>query len=197
MVRTESGRDLIAEIEGGIKREVSVGCAVERAVCSVCGGDLREGGCGHQKGREYDGRLCYASLEGAGDAYEFSFVAVPAQPRAGVVKGGVREYADLKTLAARNPGCAKELAKLEEEAGLGRRYLGELREEVVRLGLLAGAGLDRDTLKSMAGKLGQEELTAMKEVYGRQAVKRYPLKTQLEYGEKTVRPEEQDGAFLI
>ena len=46
MVRTESGRDLIAEIEGGIKREVSVGCAVERAVCSICGGDLRTGDCG-------------------------------------------------------------------------------------------------------------------------------------------------------
>ena len=29
----------------------------------------------------------YASLEGASDAYEFSFVAVPAQPEAGVVKG--------------------------------------------------------------------------------------------------------------
>lgn len=57
--------------------------------------------------------------------------------------------------------------------------------------------MDRDTLKSMTGKLGQEELTAMKEAYGRQAAKRYPLKTQLEYGEKTVRPEEQDGAFLI
>ena len=29
MVRTEGNRDLIAEIEGGIKKEVSVGCAVE------------------------------------------------------------------------------------------------------------------------------------------------------------------------
>ena len=197
MARTDSTKDLIAEIEAGIKKEVSVGCAVERSVCSICGGDLREGGCGHQKGREYDGRLCWASLEGASDAYEFSFVAVPAQPRAGVVKGGVREYADLKTLAARNPGCAKELERLEKEAQLGRKYLGELKDEVVRLGLLAGAGLERETLKAMADKLGQAELIAMKEAYGRQAAKRYPLKTQLEYGEKTVRPEEQDGAFLI
>ena len=31
MVRTQGNRDLIAEIEGGIKKEVSVGCAVERA----------------------------------------------------------------------------------------------------------------------------------------------------------------------
>ena len=37
MVRTQGNQDLIAEIEGGIKREVSVGCAVERSVCSICG----------------------------------------------------------------------------------------------------------------------------------------------------------------
>ena len=86
MMRTESNRDLIAEIEGGIKKEVSVGCAVERAVCSICGQDCAAEDCGHQKGQEYGGQLCYATLEGAADAYEFSFVAVPAQPAAGVVK---------------------------------------------------------------------------------------------------------------
>ena len=31
MLRTDSAKDLIAEIEGGIKKEVSVGCAVERS----------------------------------------------------------------------------------------------------------------------------------------------------------------------
>ena len=81
MVRTDSSRDLIAEIEGGIKKEVSVGCSVERAICSVCGCDRTEADCGHEKGREYGGQLCYATLEGAGDAYEFSFVAVPAHGR--------------------------------------------------------------------------------------------------------------------
>lgn len=35
MVRTESNQDLIAEIEGGIKREVSVGCSVARMTCSI------------------------------------------------------------------------------------------------------------------------------------------------------------------
>ena len=40
MVRTQGNQDLIAEIEGGIKREVSVGCAVKRAECSICGSDM-------------------------------------------------------------------------------------------------------------------------------------------------------------
>ena len=113
LLRTEGNAELIREIEGGIKKEVSVGCAVERSVCSICGADLNQGQCGHRKGEVYDGKLCYASLEGASDAYEFSFVAVPAQPAAGVVKGAGRVYADLKTLAAEHPGCARELEKLE------------------------------------------------------------------------------------
>lgn len=93
MVRTESNQDLIAEIEGGIKREVSVGCSVARMTCSICG---EEGWhCGHRKGEVYDGKLCFFSLEEPQDAYEWSFVAVPAQPAAGVVKnkryGGLEE----------------------------------------------------------------------------------------------------------
>ena len=197
MLRTDSAKDLIAEIEGGIKKEVSVGCAVERSVCSICGADLREGRCGHKKGEVYDGKLCYVSLEGAGDAYEFSFVAVPAQPAAGVVKSVGRGYASLKELAAEHPGCAVELEKLEEEAVLGRGYLSELKQEVVRLGLLAGMGLDHDTLVSMTDKLSRKELLAMKEAYGRRAEERYPLKTQLEYGEKAALQNEKDQAFLI
>ena len=197
MVRTDSTRDLIAEIEGGIKKEVSVGCAVERAICSVCGADFHREACGHEKGREYEGKLCYASLEGASDAYEFSFVAVPAQPAAGVVKGVGRGCATLKALALEHPGCAKELERLEEEAALGRACLEELKGEVVRLGLLAGLGLEGETLKGMADKASRKELLDMKEAWGRRAGERYPLKPQLEYGEKRAVRDERDGAFLI
>ena len=87
LLRTEGNRELIAAIEGGIKKEVSVGCAVERSVCSICGEDIRDRTkCAHVKGREYGGKLCWADLSGATDAYEWSFVAVPAQRQAGVVK---------------------------------------------------------------------------------------------------------------
>ena len=84
MVRTEGNRDLIAEIEGGIKKEISVGCAVNRTACSICGSAA--GSCGHRRGEICDGRLCFFNLEEPVDAYEWSFVAVPAQRRAGVVK---------------------------------------------------------------------------------------------------------------
>lgn len=84
MLRTESNQDLIAEIEGGIKKEVSVGCAVGQVACSICGKDL--GACGHRKGQVYEGKRCWGELLHASDAYEWSFVAVPAQPAAGVTK---------------------------------------------------------------------------------------------------------------
>jgi len=86
MIRTAANADLIKEIEGGIKKEVSVSCSVGRRVCSVCGRDRSEDPCGHIKGRRYEGSICCDILEEPSDAYEWSFVAVPAQPSAGVTK---------------------------------------------------------------------------------------------------------------
>ena len=63
LLRTQENESLIAEIEGGIKREVSVGCAVTRAECSICGSDM--GRCAHEKGKRYGGRLCCARLRGS------------------------------------------------------------------------------------------------------------------------------------
>ena len=84
MLRSEKNQALIEEIEGGIKKEVSVGCAVARRVCSVCGGEISQ--CGHVPGRQYDGKLCTAILEDPTDADERTFVAVHAQREAGVLK---------------------------------------------------------------------------------------------------------------
>ena len=193
MVRTQGNRDLIAEIEGGIKKEVSVGCAVERAVCSVCGRPWGEEGCDHQKGQRYDGRLCYAILEGARDAYEFSFVAVPAQPLAGVVKSA----GDWRELAAQAPGGARELEELEKQARLGRQYLDQLRGELVRQAMLADGQLEEAVIRSAADKLSHRELEALTASFARRAGERYPVKPQLSYGEKAAQPREGDRAFLV
>lgn len=95
MIRTDSNKDLIAEIVGGIKKEVSTSCTPEKMICNICGTDNMQKYCRHWPGVEYtieDGtakgakKRCKMLLSGAKDAYELSFVAVPAQPRAGTRK---------------------------------------------------------------------------------------------------------------
>ena len=180
MMRTEDNAGLIAEIDGGIKREVSVGCAVERVECSICGEDMNASQrCGHQRGQEYGGQLCTGILLGATDAYEWSFVAVPAQKKAGVVKR------------------AKFREKLEREAEIGRTYLERLRGEVVRLACLVQPEADRDLMERVARRLDWEELDGLKKLYQAQADRRFIPQSQLWQGED--RPEDRrgDSAFLI
>jgi len=87
MVKTSRNADLIAEIQAGIRKEVSLGCRVDKAICSICGTDNVKTYCEHFPGKRYNNnQLCYFSLENASDAYELSFVAVPAQAHAGTVK---------------------------------------------------------------------------------------------------------------
>ena len=190
MLRTEKNEELIAEIEGGIKKEVSVGCSVSSSVCSVCGKEI--GLCGHEKGRIYDGKLCYAELKDASDAYEWSFVAVPAQPKAGVMKrDGQEETGSLKALVRQRGSRAnlRELEKLEKQAELGRTYLGELRKEVCRLMLTAEKSFDGETVEKMTEKLGEEELKELKRVYGEKSTKM--LGTQLCYGGEARKAEDE------
>lgn len=86
ILNTDSNKDLITEIKGGIKKEVSVNMRVEKAICSICKIDNAKEACPHWWGREYDGQKCHFILDGAHDAFELSFVAVPAQAKAGTVK---------------------------------------------------------------------------------------------------------------
>ena len=197
MLRSPGSEQLIAEIDAGIKKEVSVGCSVAKKVCSICGADVTAIPCEHRRGERYDGKLCYVELMGARDAYEFSFVAVPAQPAAGVVKGMETPCADLKQLVRRHPQCEKQLEALEQEAVLGRSYLQQLKDDVVRLGLLAGLGLECSQLREMANTLYPSQLEQLKQAYGRQAGKNYPMPTQLSYGEKMEDDSRWDEAFLI
>lgn len=90
MVKTEKNADLISEIKAGIKKEVSTSCRPKHANCSICGVDNMKNYCSHYWGKEYETqegkKTCYFTLDGAKEAYEVSFVAVPAQPRAGTTK---------------------------------------------------------------------------------------------------------------
>ncbi len=174
MMRTAENADLIAEIDGGIKREVSVGCAVEKVICSICGEELED--CPHEKGQEYDGQVCAGVLTGVTDAYEWSFVAVPAQRKAGVIKSA---------------------RKLEDEARLGRRYLKSLRREMARLAGIAEPEAGHALLERVADKLDEAELLGLIKLYRGKTDKLLTGRPQLSYGEEGQEPEIADGAYLI
>lgn len=90
----DGNEELIKAIEGGITKEVSVGCQMGDCVCSICGTQFHYNWqtgkylCEeeHFKGNVYDGKMCVGDLVNPKDAYEVSFVAVPAQKGAGVTK---------------------------------------------------------------------------------------------------------------
>jgi hypothetical protein len=90
----DGNEEIIKAIEGGILKEVSVGCQMEKCACSICGETLSyqwqtgKSVCknDHIKGDAYDGKMCVGDLKDPKDAYEVSFVAVPSQKGAGVTK---------------------------------------------------------------------------------------------------------------
>lgn len=190
--RGGANEETIADIEAGIKKEVSVGCAMGQAVCSICGGEY--GTCGHSKGQSYDGQVCCAILRQPVDAYEFSFVAVPAQREAGVLKAMGAGQKRLKELAEQF-GAQGEYQVLKQQAALGQRYRKELEDSVVRLGLSLELGLQEPVLRRLAQCAGAEDLTAVKAAWQERLEQLMPVVTQL--GGQLERSAEVESGFLI
>ena len=183
--------EIIADIEAGIKKEVSVGCAMGRAICSVCGSEY--GTCGHLKGEQYDGQICCAILQEPVDAYEFSFVAVPAQRDAGVLKAlGARRFS-LKDLAEEF-GVQAEYRALYKQAELGKRYQKELEDNIVRLGLSLDLGVTEPVLRSIAGTAKAEDLLQLKTAWENRLAEMMPVTCQLSGSRKQ---EILESGFLI
>ena len=184
--------EIIADIEAGIKKEVSIGCAMGMAVCSVCGSEY--GTCGHLKGEAYDGQVCCAILKEPMDAYEFSFVAVPAQAAAGVLKALGGQNRCLKDLAAEF-GAQAEYRALYKQAQLGQRYEKELQDSIVRLGLSLDLGVPEPVLRNLAKTAAAEDLLALKIALEERLNEMLPVTTQL-LG-STGRGEIVESGFLI
>lgn len=189
--RGGGNEEFIADIEAGIKKEVSVGCAMGSCICSICGAEY--GTCGHCKGESYDGQLCCGILRDPVDAYEFSFVAVPAQREAGVIKaaGGGKSLKEL----ADQFGAQAEYRALYKDAQLGKQYRKELEQAVVRLGLALELGADADVLQSLCKTASAEDLMALKTAWQEKLDQQLPLTCQLLRGEMS--PAQVEAGYLI
>ena len=172
MRRTEGNAELIEMIDSGIVKEVSVGCSVGRTVCSVCRKDLHSPACSHVKGRVYQGELCCGELSDPTDAYEFSFVAVPAQRAAGVIKCEKKENKMLNitklleservTLEGGEIVALKEyIDGLKSDAQCVADYRNELLHRLEDGLREKGFEPDYETAKSIAQKLSIGEIRAL------------------------------------
>lgn len=145
MIRTEDNKSLIDEIDGGIKKEVSVSCSADKRTCSICGTDRSQGGCAHIKGKTYGGKLCHTVLDGITDAYEWSFVAVPAQVNAGVTK----KYTETDI---RSEAVSSDIRAANDE----------LRRDIRKLAFFSGGRTAADTMSAAIADMETSKLIALK-----------------------------------
>ncbi len=172
MLRNAETENLISQIDGGIKKEISVGCSVKSRVCSIC--KETNGMCSHKAGKEYDGVLCHFTLDEVCDAYEFSFVAVPSQRQAGVIKAFSPDEV-IKSLSKSDgevtltksqvKDIINEFSRLENEAKKGRAYEENLRREVMTEFYLAHPEMPRKVVSKMLMSLDCTALLSLKKVF--------------------------------
>ena len=128
------------------------------------------------------------------DAYEFSFVAVPAQRDAGVMKALGHGKKTLKELAEEF-GVQAEYRSLFKQAQLGLQYRRELEDSVVRLGLSLELGVSEPVLRSLCQSAAAEDLQALKAALQQRLEEMLPVTTQLGSFGRSAEPVE--NGFLI
>ena len=90
---------------------------------------------------------------------------------------------------------ASRKAQLRRQAALGRKYLQELRREVVRLAMLADEEVDGEVFAGMAERLEEPELKELKKAYEVRAAKKFPAMPQLRARSEAARGDE--SVFLV
>lgn len=154
MVKTSGNEDLIREIDGGIKKEVSVSVSAGSKTCSICGKEKRISPCTHINGEEYGGKLCHTVLSQITDAYEWSFVAVPAQRNAGVTKHYCENNISSET--------TRESSQIEFYKKLLSDVEDRTRREVMQLQFCIGGAVGK-AFSRITSKMDLKELLEFKD----------------------------------
>ena len=194
MPRTEKNKAFIEEIEAGIKKEVSISCSARKKTCSICSKHAGSFECKHIPGREYGGKMCYAVLDDISDAYEWSFVAVPAQKNAAVTKNynkikgeNMKDIIKSFAEAQANISIDKEQAKklfdyiksLEQKAEGALAYRSELCGEIKKLTSLVLPSLSSESATALSEKASIPELLEIKKALEQKAQEVMPFTVQL------------------
>lgn len=143
MLRNEKNQSLIDEICAGIKKEVSINCSVSEIICSECGKNVKKEHCTHIKGKD-----CYHILRKPTDAYEWSFVAVPAQKKAGTVKSFAKD---------------DDTENMEKYKAIAEKYNDFLRQEIVKLSAVAAPEMSVKSIDNICKSLDTDALETLRQ----------------------------------
>ena len=191
-VRSTKNEPLIRDIESGIKKEVSISCASDQRICSICG----EKHCNHIAGHKYDGKRCYKTITGITDAYEWSFVAVPAQRNAGVTKSFIKEKSMEKILKSIKEEKSLTLSEnelkkvsdyienLKEKSADGEKYRLSLCTKIKSYFSLAIPEISENCVDDMIKNLSTDSLEAISKAMKEKANTVVPITSQLYTEEK-------------
>ena len=164
MVRTSSNADLISEIDAGIKKEVSIGCKVDKKSCSICS----KISCSHKKGQLYNNNLCYHLLDNVSDAYEWSFVAVPAQKNAGITK----KFSTLTTTHSQN--ISNFSTHTIQLAQIGKNQLDIIKKDIFKSIFHSCSNSNMQIISNIMDTLDFNELCALKSILSTNTTKPFP-----------------------
>ena len=192
-LKSDCNKDLIASIDGGIRKEVSIGCAVGKVICSICGKDMKTHRCEHTKGKTYKGKLCHGILEDPTDAYEWSFVAVPAQRNAGVTKSFLpkEEYKvntseiiksmteDSSITAEKAKELSDYIGKLENLAKQAQCYKEHLTKDISRFARIIMPKVDTKQFTENCAEMDLDSLRKLRDDMQKQAGEIFPVTSQI------------------
>ncbi len=183
----------------GIKKEVSVSCAVSRCVCSICGHDIHDRGlCSHVKGRTYEGKRCIARLADPTDAFEWSFGRFPPSPELGWSKASGSGHVGT---AAVESGPRGPLAGGTEgpaaAGGDGAAIPGRAAAGDGPAGSFGRGGPGGETLRAIADRLEEPELERLRACYARRLEEKAAHAGAAAVRRGETGPEANDGSFVI
>lgn len=137
-------KSFIKKINGGILKEISISCQIQNKICSICGKEFNC--CNHEKGKIYNNKICFIKLVNPIDAFEWSFVPIPAQPCAKTIKNF-----NLQTQETLN------------NAHIGQLQKSKLCKQIEKLGFLCGFDENKNLyFKNIVKKLNFDELQNIK-----------------------------------
>ncbi|BED93096.1 MAG: hypothetical protein RsTaC01_1054 [Candidatus Paraimprobicoccus trichonymphae] len=176
MPKSKKNEDFILYIDSGIIKEVSVGCAVKNKICSICNEKIDF--CNHIKGKKYSKNLCYVILDDPIDAYEWSFVAVPEQINADVIKSlKIKDSNFDKSLD--NKFFTKFIKNLQKKAEIGEIYEQDLKKQVIKYSMIVQSEMSQVIKNSILDKLTFQELKDLRDCYRLKASEILPISPQL------------------